>query len=327
MVGVFSCRGCGGNFCTSHTAEHREHLKKSMDDVVRQYDQLKHNLNGQNVDEYQKSLSEQINQWEEDSVGKIRQLAYKTRQELAATVEFRNKHLKDRLEQIKQLFDKAKQDGGYYENDLKEWSNRLQDLQRTYVDQRTLQIDDNAQSIPFIRRISLNDTARRAFPNDRQPADPDAGGPYPDNKQSPTPSNGPYLKQNGNYPVTPNSKTTPPANLKELSFDLNEYDDSCLLLLGVISASADEAARAQNKTFYGWNNRGLVYRGGGVGEQQHDYKSDYRPKDTCVLSIDCERSMVSLKNEQTNASYSLEIDPTRCPRPWQIYARLVDERQ
>ncbi len=32
--GLFTCRGCKGNFCTRHVVQHREELEKQMDELM-----------------------------------------------------------------------------------------------------------------------------------------------------------------------------------------------------------------------------------------------------------------------------------------------------
>jgi hypothetical protein len=160
MAGVLSCRGCTGHFCVPHSKEHRELLQRSMNEITHNYDELKKKIQRQTSEQQQHSLAEQIDQWEQESIEKIRQLANDTRQEIKTTVQHRTDHLKEKLEKLKQQLDKARRDGGFYENDLKQWSDKLQELQRSFIDQPKIKLDEDSLSTPLVSRISLNETSR-----------------------------------------------------------------------------------------------------------------------------------------------------------------------
>ena len=299
MVGIFSCRGCSGNFCLRHTSVHRDLLQKSMNEILHHYDQFRRNLQGQSLEECREILMEQINRWEEQSIEKIRQLARETRQQLMTTIRDQNEHLKDKLGELKGQIDLARQDGGFYENDLKEWSQRLQQLQRCFIEQQTVQIDAEMGSIPFIPRISL-----RIFDNDRAELNSSPYEVYSPLKEKDAYSSGKHL----------------------LRFKIEEYQSHSSVVLGITSKTVSNISNPyRNPTFYGWTEKNRVYLAGVPQENFHGYRSDFRSNDTYILTIDCNQEMINLTNTRTNRSYDLQIDLRKCPFPWELNVHLFND--
>ena len=297
MAGVFSCRGCSENFCLRHTGVHREELQKTMDEILQHYEQFRRNLQGQNLEQNQEVLLEQINRWEEQSLEKIRQLAKETRQQLLRIVREQNDNLNEQLVRLKEQIDLTRQDGGFYENDLKIWSNRLQQLQRDFIEQQTIRIDERRGASPFIPKISLQDHSRRN------------SSPYEDyspRKDKDAYSSGKHL----------------------VRFKIEDYQRNSSIILGIISRThANISNPYRNPTFYGWTEKNLVYRAGVAEENFRGYMSDFENDDTLLLTIDCHQQRINLTNTRTNRSYDLEVDGRKCPLPWELNVHLYNDIQ
>jgi hypothetical protein len=307
MTGIFSCRGCTKNFCLRHTTEHREQLQKSMNEIVYNYDQLKRNMKGQTAEQYQNILMEQVDQWEQRSIEKVRQLAEETRQELLVVVRERTDDLKEKIEQLKQQLDQARQDGGFYENDLRDWMERLNELQRTFIEQQTIKIDEDVASAPFISRISLNDAFRkdvRFNGNHHQNNDQNHFDDYTSTHEQQDFSSGKH----------------------QLRFKIEKFDASSSILFGIISKNAPTSSNSNkiNPTFYGWAEKDLVYRDGVAEQSYNGYYTDFQSHEVYTLTVDCDQAKIALTSEQTHHSYDLEVDLTRCPLPWQSNVRLFN---
>jgi hypothetical protein len=80
-VGIFKCQGCSNVFCRKHASEHRDNLNHQLDEIVHEHDQL-HQLINQENNEYH-PLIIQIDQWEQNSITKIQQVAQQIRQDVA----------------------------------------------------------------------------------------------------------------------------------------------------------------------------------------------------------------------------------------------------
>jgi hypothetical protein len=79
-IGIFKCQGCSNVFCHKHASEHRVNLSKQLDEIAHEHDQL-HQLIHQDNNNYH-PLINQIDQWEQNSIKKIQQIAGSIRQEI-----------------------------------------------------------------------------------------------------------------------------------------------------------------------------------------------------------------------------------------------------
>ena len=79
-MGQFKCEGCRQSFCMKHVIEHRQMLNKQLDDIILENDTLRQSIH-RNPHDSQSPLT-YINQWEQTSIDKIRQIAQDARREL-----------------------------------------------------------------------------------------------------------------------------------------------------------------------------------------------------------------------------------------------------
>jgi hypothetical protein len=299
MAGVFFCRGCSGNFCLRHTNVHRELLQKSMNEIVQNYEQFKRNIQEYNIEQYQQILIEQIDRWEKQSLEKIHQLADYTRQQLVTIIRDQNENFNEKFDHLKEQIELARQDGGFYENDLREWSERLNQLQRNFIDQQAIKIDEEVSAISFIPKICIN-----VLSNDQ---DETSSSPYEDY----SPLNGKDEYSSGKH---------------LLRFKIDQYESNSSILLGITSKSVSNISNPyKNPTFYGWTEKNLVYLAGNPEEKFNGYESDFQTNDTYVLTIDCNEEIIHLTNVRTNRSYSLDVDLRKCPFPWELNVHLFND--
>jgi len=305
MVGVFSCRGCAENFCLRHTNDHRDLLQKSMNEILYNYDLFQRNIQRQTTEQYQYLLMKQIDQWEQQSIDKIRQLADNTRQELVTIIQDHNNNLKENLEELKQQIDIACQDGGFYENDLKEWTERLNELQKIFIEQQIIKFDEDINSIPFISKISINPISNKSVRNDQKIIE-NLYEDYSNRKEKDEYSSGKHL----------------------IKFKIEQYGSHSSILFGITSKIASNISNPyKNPTFYGWTEKNLVYLAGVPERNFNGYKSDFQNNDIYLLTIDCNQEMINLKNERTNHSFDLDIDLRKCPFPWQLNVHLFNDAE
>ena len=72
---TYICQGCSEDFCFDHLFEHRINLIQEFDQLQNDHDQLRQDINDLKIDPSKSRLLDQINQWEVDSIEKIRQIA------------------------------------------------------------------------------------------------------------------------------------------------------------------------------------------------------------------------------------------------------------
>ncbi|CAF0805078.1 unnamed protein product [Rotaria sordida] len=309
MVGVFSCHGCNKNFCLIHTSEHRDFLQKSMNEISNNCDLLKDSVQGHKGEQHQISIMEQIEQWEQQSIDKIRRLADDVRQQISTIIRDRTDNFKEKLGELQQQLEIARQDGGFYENDLTEWTRRFDELQRIVAQQQTIKIEEDIGSTSFISRISVNDISSISFRKNvplKNHDQNDIEKKYDD-----------YTDNHNQYSYSKGSHS--------IRFKIHEYEPNSSIIFGIVSKQKSiNSSTCENPTFYGWTENNLVYFGGDSQPNYHGYKSDFQLGDIYELIIDCKRKKIQLRKERTDISYDLEVDTTKCPFPWQPNVRILN---
>ncbi|CAF4936957.1 unnamed protein product, partial [Rotaria magnacalcarata] len=80
---------------------------------------LRQCIAGEEVEEYFQQLHGHVNQWETQSINKIRDTAIDIRQQLKFINQRYHNSTHDQLRQLKQQIRNAQNDGNFFENDLK----------------------------------------------------------------------------------------------------------------------------------------------------------------------------------------------------------------
>ena len=70
------------DFCLKHLVQHHQELTKQLDEIEVQCDLFQQTIPQQTTDPHKHPLSQQINQWEEDSIQKIKHTAEEIRETL-----------------------------------------------------------------------------------------------------------------------------------------------------------------------------------------------------------------------------------------------------
>jgi len=98
--GQVTCGGCSKIFCLKDFDGHRQELGKQLDEVEVTRDLFRQTLNEKRSEPQKHALIEQINQWENDSINKIRQAAEELRQISLKHIVELNTKLEDKLNKL-----------------------------------------------------------------------------------------------------------------------------------------------------------------------------------------------------------------------------------
>jgi hypothetical protein len=309
-AGIFTCRGCDENFCLPHTNEHRAAIEKQMDNIIHIHDQFKQAISGQATDEFHQSLTRQIERWEQESIRKIQQVANDTRQQLAIIVRDRTENIKEKVTQITLQIKQARIHGEFFENDIKEWSDKLKKFQQLLAKQQKIKINLDKNSIPFISKISLHDLSNDSL------IQPITDTSYETNYDD-------DIEDGCEDYSDVKEKTEYAAGEHSIRFQIEQYERNSSILFGITSKEASDITNPfDNPTLYGWTGENGVYRAGELHRNYRGYKSDIQTNDIFMLGINCDREMITLTNERTRQRYELAIDITKCPLPWQPSVRF-----
>ncbi|CAF3946626.1 unnamed protein product [Rotaria sordida] len=125
VKGVSKCEGCSNIFCYNHFIDHRQQLNKQLDEVEVTRDLFRQTLSEQTSESQNDILLQQINDWERNSIDKIRQTADEARKLL---LKYTAKHITGIEIELNKLTDQLRQnrqDNDFVETDLFRWINQL----------------------------------------------------------------------------------------------------------------------------------------------------------------------------------------------------------
>jgi hypothetical protein len=84
-IGQFKCEGCSQRFCIKHVVEHRQILNQQLEEIILEHKALQQAANeNKNPSQF---LIASIEQWEQKSIEKIRQMAKEARQKVVQLVD------------------------------------------------------------------------------------------------------------------------------------------------------------------------------------------------------------------------------------------------
>ena len=123
------CGGCLKDFCFNHFLEHRQELSQQLDDLENRRNVFRQTLSEQTTEPQRHSLIEQINQWEKDSIEKIRRTAEEAKELL---LNHTTEHIEKIEVKLKKLTEKVKEirkENDFNEIDLNQLKDKLQQLE------------------------------------------------------------------------------------------------------------------------------------------------------------------------------------------------------
>ena len=97
---TYRCAGCLKEFCFSHLAEHRQELNKQLDEIEVHRDLFLETLHQQTADPNKHLFFQQVDQWEHESIQKIKQTAEEVRQLLSIHTSENSHPTKEKLSLI-----------------------------------------------------------------------------------------------------------------------------------------------------------------------------------------------------------------------------------
>ena len=151
---TYICQGCSQHFCLDHLPEHRKNLGHQLEQIQNDHDQLRQDLMEQQTDLTKHSLSKQIDQWEKDSIAKIRQTAQLCRDKWICYSHQFLQEIEKKLNDLAQQIKKINQENEFTEIDLNHLKQRLVILQEQFHHPSNFVIKQ--QSASFIQKIFLS---------------------------------------------------------------------------------------------------------------------------------------------------------------------------
>ncbi|CAF0999596.1 unnamed protein product [Rotaria sordida] len=147
------CDGCSQLYCYDCLPHHRQELSKELDEIETTRNLFRQTLTEQTQDPKKHSLIKQINQWEEDSIKKIKQTAHECRQLLLQHTIEHITQIEVNLAKLTDKLKKTRQENDFNEIDLNEFKSKLAQLAKELDKPPNASIKQ--ENIAIINRISV----------------------------------------------------------------------------------------------------------------------------------------------------------------------------
>ena len=150
---AYKCEGCSQSFCFNHLADHRQLLGKQLDEIDDRRNLFRETLTEQKTNPQEHPLIQQINQWERDSINKIRHTAEEVRQILIPhTTENINK-IEVKLAHLTEQLRRTRDENDVNEVVLNVFRQNLRKLEEEHIKLPNVTIQEDSSS--FIKKISV----------------------------------------------------------------------------------------------------------------------------------------------------------------------------
>ncbi|UJR14398.1 hypothetical protein I4U23_001395 [Adineta vaga] len=163
VAGIFTCRGCGNDFCYRHVAVHRQELSKEMEDLTNNHNLLQQTIHEQKVDPNRHPLIEEINVWEQESIEKIHQAASDARRQVITVTNTDHTKLLEDLHSLATVLSTARNEDDYVETDLKEWKEKLEELNTIFSADEMIRFNQDDTENSLISKIFCNHPSHDIF--------------------------------------------------------------------------------------------------------------------------------------------------------------------
>ena len=308
-MGTFTCRGCGEHYCLRHANEHRQMLLIQMDeDIIPLHDNLQENILQQITNCKDHLLMKDIDRWEINSIELIHERASQLRKDLIVLLQKPINEIKKQLEDLTQQLKTARNEDQFFENDLKDWINKLNHLSNQLKIPSEVSLKYSNNDPPFLSTISIEHSHER------------------------------FEQSNGNIHIVENglkivhNDTNTYASVRgfndyhqgehHLRFHIENLTKNWIFFgIGSKSGVIPDYPSI-GKTVYGWSGLNNVWRDGIRSTNFDGYISDFENNDQIHLILNCNEQMICLFNERTNIRYELNVNIHSCPFPWKLIVGL-----
>ncbi|CAF0985270.1 unnamed protein product [Adineta steineri] len=150
---TYSCKGCSNEFCFPHLTEHRQRIETQLEEIINDYDQFQQTIVQQKQNPHNSSLIQQINQWETNSMEKIRQTAEECRQTAMELTQKSISEVEKKFSNLSKKLKKIREENEFNEIDLHNFQLKLTQITKEFLQPSNISIQQDSQE--FIKKISV----------------------------------------------------------------------------------------------------------------------------------------------------------------------------
>ncbi|CAF1085836.1 unnamed protein product [Adineta steineri] len=150
---TYSCKGCSNEFCFPHLTEHRQRIETQLEEIINDYDQFQQAIVQQKRNPHNSSLIQQINQWETNSIEKIRQTAEECRETAMELTQKSISEVEKKFSNLSKKLKKIREENEFNEIDLHNFQLKLTQITKELRQPSNISIQQDSQE--FINKISV----------------------------------------------------------------------------------------------------------------------------------------------------------------------------
>jgi outer membrane murein-binding lipoprotein Lpp len=148
---TFICAGCSQHFCRDDLTKHLQKLREDLDKIENEHDQFRQKFNDQKEDPKKHLLIQKVDQWEKDSIKKIKQTAEECRKRLINYTNIFIIEIEKKLNDLAKEIIQIRQENQFNEIDLDQFKEKLNKLKEELDKPSNVSIEQ--QSSAFIKKI------------------------------------------------------------------------------------------------------------------------------------------------------------------------------
>lgn len=308
-AGIYDCRDCQRTFCKNHVTEHNLELSKQMDDIYNQHDLLKEQLSNRHP------LILEINNWEQESIEKIRNVAEKARHEFDKLFIDNKELITTQLEEISTQLETYKQTDDYTEKNLTEWRQALENLQKELSTPSNIHLE-KVNDEQWLQRLEIITTSLNATENFEEISN-----------EVRILENGCVAENGiaGHHEIRGSIKYS--TGIHKIRLRIEKMAHNHWMFLGIISQNTDRQNNSYSSTSAnGWSNSpSKGYLAGKCNNKYNSSKGNISENDILNLILNCDDRIIELENECTKEKYSIPIDLDSCPFPWKLHVNFYNQ--
>ncbi|CAF1352782.1 unnamed protein product [Didymodactylos carnosus] len=122
---ILVCDGCKHRYCQKHYEEHRQHLRNELDVTCDKRNEVQNEL--RDLTNSPKLLND-ITQWEQEMIAKIKETANNIRKEINAFLNEKQSEIEVQIQYVTKQLCRTRENGNYTEQDLEQWNRELEKL-------------------------------------------------------------------------------------------------------------------------------------------------------------------------------------------------------
>ncbi|CAF0749976.1 unnamed protein product [Adineta steineri] len=306
---IFFCQGCHKDFCNDHAKEHRQELSKQLDNIIQEHDNLQQNLFESMDKSRTYPFMKDIDQWETESIEKIRQIADDIRAKVLDIVDNRTVRITKGLKNLTKDLTKARFENNFIEYDLKDWMDKLNKWNKYLNSMPSISIVQDEKDTISIQKININMERNEFFHRV-------AGNIKIE-------EHGQVIIANSNDLSTVRCVGEYSSGQHKFRFKIEQFSTNNWICFGIVSKDAPiQETSYLVLTSFGWIANGWILLDGTSQPGDNKIKSDIIQDDIVELFVDCDQRILRLINERTKIQQQLDINIETCPFPWQLHVGL-----